>query len=78
MLEDKIPMDFKRASFLIEWAYLKGNLDYEVFCKDISKISKDLKQFIVDKKVGVYKTAGNYALYEYFTKPHKMNSYKPW
>lgn len=77
MLEDKIPMNFKRASFLIEWAYLKGNLDYDVFCKQISAIAKDLKQFIADKKVGVYKTAGNYALYEYFTKPHSMNNYKP-
>jgi hypothetical protein len=52
-------MDFKRASFLIEWAYLKGNLDYSEFCKQISAIAKDLKQFITDKKVGVYKTASN-------------------
>lgn len=77
MLEDKIPLDFKRASFLVEWAYLKGNLDYADFCKQIATISKGLKQFITDKKVGIYKTSGNYALYEYFTKPHPMNNYKP-
>jgi hypothetical protein len=77
MLEDKISLDFKRASFLVEWAYLKGNLDYTDFCKQIATISKGLKQFITDKKVGIYKTAGNYALYEYFTKPHPMNNYKP-
>ncbi len=77
MLEDKIPMDFKRASFLIEWAYLKGNLDYDVFCQDIARIAKDLKTFIKAKGVEQYKTSGNYALFEFFTKPHPMNQYKP-
>jgi hypothetical protein len=77
MLEGKIPMDFKRAVFLVEWAYLKGNLDYGTFCEKISKIGKDLNQFIQEKGVGRYKTSGNYALFEFFTKPHKMNNYKP-
>jgi hypothetical protein len=77
MLENKIPINFKRAAFLIEWAYLQGNLDYSVFCKDIAKIAEDLKQFIKDKQLEQYKTAGNYALFEFFTKPHPMNNYKP-
>jgi hypothetical protein len=77
MLEDKIPMDFKRAVFLVEWAYTSGRLDYTVFCKQISKTANDLREFIVEKGVGQYKTAGNYALFEYFTKPFEMNGYKP-
>lgn len=77
MLEGKIAIDFKRAVFLIEWAYLQGDLDYAVFCQQVSKIGNDLKQFIQNKGVGQYKTSGNYALFEYFTKPHQMNNFKP-
>lgn len=77
MLEGEIPMDFKRAVFLVEWAYLKGDLDYGTFSGKISKIGKDLNQFIQEKGVGQYKTSGNYALFEFFTKPHKMNNHKP-
>jgi len=34
MLDGKKPLSFKRAAFLVEWAYLKGNLDYDKFCSD--------------------------------------------
>jgi len=76
MLEGEIPTDFKRAVFLVEWAYLNGNLDYGIFSGKISRISKALNQFIQEKGVGRYKTSGNYALFEFFTKPHKMNNYR--
>ena len=52
MLEGEIPIDFKRAVFLVEWAYLNGKLDYGTFSGKISKIGKDLKQFIHEKGVG--------------------------
>jgi hypothetical protein len=73
MLDGKILLDFKRSTFLVEWAYNKGNLDYNVFCQQISQIAKDLKQFVKYKGVEQYKTAGNSALFEFFTKPNSMN-----
>jgi hypothetical protein len=78
MLLDKIPLDFKRAVFLVEWAYSKGELDYTVFCSQIDRIANDLNKFVAVKGLSSYKTAGNYALFEFFTKPHKMNNYKPY
>ena len=38
MLEGRIPIDFKRVVFLPEWAYLRGNLSYEKYCKEIDSI----------------------------------------
>ncbi|AFM04607.1 hypothetical protein Fleli_2230 [Bernardetia litoralis DSM 6794] len=78
MLLDKIPLDFKRAVFLVEWAYSQGELDYTEFCSQIDKIANDLNKFVAAKGISTYKTAGNYALFEFFTKPHKMNNYKPY
>ncbi|WP_291725413.1 hypothetical protein [Bernardetia sp.] len=78
MLLDEIPLDFKRAVFLVEWAYSQGELDYTTFCSEIDKIAKDLNAFVASKGLSSYKTAGNYALFEFFTKPHKMNNHKPY
>ena len=77
MLENKMPMNYKRAIFLLEWSYLQGNLDYGFFCKDITEISLRLKQLIKEKGVEQYKTSGNFALFEFFTKPNSMNGNKP-
>lgn len=70
--------DFKRAVFLVEWAYTDGLLDYEQFNEEIARISKGLQSFIVKKGVKQYKTAGNYALFEFFTKAHPMNKNQPY
>jgi hypothetical protein len=78
MLEGKSKPDFKRSAFLIEWAYNQGKLDYTVFCGQIANIAFDLKTFIKERGVEKYKTSGNFALFEYFTKPHKMNNNKPY
>lgn len=78
MLEGKSKPDFKRSVFLIEWAYNQGGLDYTVFCGQISNIAYDLKAFIKERGVEKYKTSGNFAIFEYFTKPHKMNNNKPY
>lgn len=77
MLKGNLPLDFKRAVFLTEWSYLQGNLDYEKYCKDISATVNTLKGFIEERGVGQYKTAGNFALYEYFTRPSKLNGNIP-
>lgn len=77
MLDGKETLDFKRAVFLSEWAYMEGKLDYNSFCKDISNITNRLQKFIHEKGVSQYKTSGNYALFEYFTKKNKLNNYAP-
>ncbi len=78
MLDGKRPLDFKRSVFLIEWAYSEGTLDYSAFCKDVSAIATRLQNFIYAKGLSQYKTAGNYALFEFFTKPHPMNNHQPY
>ena len=70
MLEGQTALDFKRAVFLVEWAYLEGKLNYSAFCRDIDRIAADLQAFVQRKGLGHYKTSGNYALFEFFTKPH--------
>jgi hypothetical protein len=77
MLDNKIPMDYKRAVFLLEWAYSKGTLDYNTFCVEIAEIAFKLKQFVKEKGIEQYKTSGNFALFEFFTEPNSMNGNKP-
>ncbi len=77
MLEDREPASVKRAVFLIEWAYLRGELDYGQFCAHIASTAENLNTFIGQAGVRQYRTAGNYALFEYFTKPNWMNGNKP-
>lgn len=76
MLEEKKELDFKRAAFLVEWAYTSGQLDYNKFCDDINLIANKLSDFIKTNHLEQYKTAGNYALFEFFTKPNLMNGNK--
>ena len=73
MLEGKRPYDFKRAVFLVEWAYLHEELNYEQYCTAIAQHASNLKKFIRNKGVEQYRTAGNYALFEFFTQPNFMN-----
>lgn len=77
ILDGKDSMNFKRASFLVEWAYLDGSLDYNKFCSDIDSVTTSLKSFIRARGLSQYKTAGNFALFEYFTKPNVLNGEKP-
>ena len=77
MLDKKIPMDYKRAVFLLEWAYFQGTLDYNAYCSEIAEVSVKLKNFVKGKGVEQYKTSGNFALFEFFTKPNSMNGNKP-
>ena len=78
MLDGELPLDFKRAAFLIEWAYSEGKLDYNEFCFQITDLTTKIQQFIRQKGVQAYKTAPNYALFEFFTKPYSMNGNQPY
>ncbi len=70
------PYSLKRAEFIVEWAYSGGRMDYSKFCHDIDSVANILKRFIVKKNIQKYKTAPNYALFEYFTKPSTLNGNK--
>lgn len=76
MLNGNKPYSLKRAEFIVEWAYSGGLLEYSKFCHEIDSVACILKRFIEVNKIQQYKTAPNYALFEYFTKPSPMNGNK--
>lgn len=77
MLDGKRGMSIKRAVFLQEWAYLDSKLDYKEYCDGIDTVATFLRRFIAANGLQQYKTAGNYALFEYFSRPYSGNGYKP-
>ncbi len=76
MLNDEKHYSLKRAEYIVESAYSGGKMDYEKFCHDIDSIAYILKRFIEVNNIRQYKTAPNFALFEYFTKPSPMNGNK--
>jgi hypothetical protein len=78
MLQEEQKLNFKRAVFLTEWAYNNGAIDYKDFTTDIEVVTKKLEKFIKQKGVEEYKTAGNFALYEFFTRPNWINDNQPY
>ncbi|MBO5058596.1 MAG: hypothetical protein J6C10_03735 [Prevotella sp.] len=76
MLNGEKPYSLKRAEFIVEWAYSGGQLDYKKFCHDIDSVAHILRRFIEVNNIQQYKTAPNFALFEYFTKPNPMNGNK--
>lgn len=77
MLDGKIDLSIKRAIFLTEWAYLDGELNYDDFCHGIDTVATFLRNFIEVNGLQQYKTAGNYALFEYFCRSYSGNGYQP-
>ncbi len=76
MLSGKAPLSLKKAVFAYEWAYSEGKLNYEDYDKEITETAQRLQRFIKKKGVSHLKTAGNYALFEYSTKPSELNGNK--
>ena len=77
MMEKEEKYNFKRAVFLVDWAYNDGKPSYENFCHEIDSITTTLKAFIRINDAYKYKTAPNWAIFEYFTKSNPMNGNKP-
>ena len=78
MLEGQKPLSFKRAVFLSENMYFGGTLNWNDFCKQIDQITVKLRKFITDRKLQLYKTAGNYAIFAYMTDSLPENNFKPY
>jgi len=76
MLDGKQPYSMKRAAFLLEWAYYEGKPDYRQFSHDIDSIVNVLRMFIKVNGLQKYKTAPNFAIFQYYTVPSIMNGNK--
>lgn len=77
MLKGQKPIDFKKAVFITENAYYKGQLNYQTFCNDISATAQKLKQLIKERGVEKFKTSGNWAVFTYMTDSLPINDFKP-
>lgn len=75
MFAGKIPYNLKRAEFLVENAYHGGTMNYINFSHNIDHIVSMLNNFIDEKGIRRYKTAPNYAIFNFFTEPSAMNGY---
>lgn len=75
MFKGEIPYNLKYAEFLVENAYYGGTVSYDSFCHDIDSVVKVLHNFIKINSLDQYKTAPNFAIFEYMTKPSIMNGY---
>lgn len=47
ILEGKDSLSVQRAEFLVEWAYLEGQLDYNTYCYQIDSVTTILSDFII-------------------------------
>ena len=55
MLENKQPLNFKRAVFVTENAYLNNQVDYNLYCKYIESLSAIALQWSKTNKLNDYK-----------------------
>lgn len=67
MLEEQKPIDFKRAVFLVENAYMNGTLDWDYFNKEIGSKIPVFEKMIAQTGFGKYKTGKNWAIHTYMT-----------
>ena len=77
MLNGINQIDFKRAVFITENAYHNGELNYESYCNEIAITGKKLNAFIKQRGLQQYKTAGNFAVFNYMIDTTTLNDYKP-
>lgn len=77
MLDGTERLSVKRAVFLQEWTFLDGELDYDEYFSGIDSTAQAIIRFIRARNLQNFRTGGNYALFEYFSRPYSMNGYKP-
>ncbi|MDE6801658.1 MAG: hypothetical protein K2J06_02725 [Muribaculaceae bacterium] len=73
MFNGEIPYNLKDAEFLVENAYYGGTVDYKQYCHDIDSVVRVLRMFIKINNLEQYKTAPNFAIFDYMTKSSIMN-----
>ena len=67
MLENRKPISFKKAVFLIDNAYMGGTLNWEWYNQEIKNKLTVFDQMINSSGYGKYKTAKNWAIHTYMT-----------
>lgn len=78
MINDEIPINFKRGVFLIENAYYKGELDWNKFCSDIDDIVNKLKPIAEQHSNKGTNLSKNWAVFTYMSDSIPENDYKPY
>lgn len=73
MLNGEKELDFKRAVFLSENAYLNGTLRYRKFNSSIQNIITTLHKFINDQKIQHHPNAKQYAIFSYMMTKSSYN-----
>jgi hypothetical protein len=73
MLDGTDSLNFKRALFITENAYLSNSMDYGEFCSKIDSITSKLNKFIKYKGIETYSTAPHYAVYSFMVEPGFLN-----
>jgi hypothetical protein len=74
MVKGERKINFKRAVFLAENAYLGNKLSYKDYCAEIDRIAVGLRKLIEINGNIQYKTAGNWATHIYLTQPMPLNN----
>lgn len=77
MLDGKDSINLKRAVFLLEWAALDGQLDYNAYCAGIDTMAAGIRHFVAANNLDRMKIGGNIALLEFFSRPYSMNGFQP-
>ncbi|SHN24903.1 hypothetical protein [Chitinophaga sp. CF418] len=77
MLSGGKPVNFKKAVFLMENAYLNGAWSYEQFNTKVSGIAFKLRQMIGKRHLERFHTAGNWAAFTYMTDSIQENNFIP-
>ncbi len=62
---------------MTENAFYNGQLNYQVFCNNISSTAQQLKTLIKQRGLEKYKTSANWATYTYMIDSIPLNNYKP-
>ena len=78
MLNGQKPISFKRAVFLTENAYYKGQLDWSEFNNEIDRIKIVVDKMIINKNLQHFKIAGNWAIFSYLMDSIPENNFQPY
>lgn len=79
MLSGRDSLSVKRSTFLAEWAYYEGNLDYNKdFCEEIKRIADWITLLYNVNNLSMYETGKQIAMNEYFFNPYSGNNYTPY
>lgn len=78
MLDDKMPISFKRAIFLTENAFCEGRLNEKWYNSKIDSIENACKQMIAAKGLTGKSTSGNWGIFGYMTQAIPYNNNQPY